>query len=328
MLSPRIVFTIAIVALVAELLIWKSSAPTSFAHRFDPVQPEDIRFEPAQFDLGNVAPSEKQSLSFAVTNLKKRSIVLQQPGSSCGCIRFEMDGSIELAPNETTILNLDYKAPRAPGEVVKSVLLRVASADSTWRIPFKCNVVADAWSDPHDLELVINDNKANERGLVNFTNDSSVGSVICSHPDLMEVELGRAAKNTQSFEIAISSETAGEGYIAFLDSNADHLVTVPVSWRMPRWIECCPAKVTLEPALKRDETYEIVVLRDPSKTRVLQYESQVPWINVARQWSVSEEVDRFIVEVDSETMPASFSGPIVKITDAKSSQTVSLIGKI
>ena len=327
MFTPRIVFTLVVGALMIELLIWKSSAPTSFARRFDPVHQKDIQFEPKQFDLGNVAPGNEQSLSVAVTNLKERSVVLQQPQSTCGCIRFKIDQPLELAPNESTVLSLVYKAPRVPGEVVKSVLLRVASAESTWRIPFRCNVVADAWSDPQDLELVTSDGTATTQGLVHFVDGKSVVGVLCSHPEMMQVELEPQTKKTQPFSITVNSD-AGEGYVAFLDSNADHLVTIPVTWRTPRWMECFPAKVTLSPTLERDESYEIVVLRNPNKTKTLELESQVPWITVSRQWSVSEKVERFVIDVDAKITPRSFSGPIVRISDSSSGQSVELAGKI
>ncbi len=327
MFSPKVVFSVVVATLVVEVLIWKIHEPVSFARQFDPVHREDIHFEPSEFDLGNVTPNERQSLAVTVTNLKNRAIVFQQPQSSCGCIRFKLDGPLELAPNETTVLNLDYKAPRAPGEISKNILLRVASANSTWRIPFKCKVVADAWSDPQDLELVTNNNTATENGLLHFTKSNSIGFVICSDPEIMDVQLGTPSSKTQSFDITVRSDF-GEGYVAFLDTNANHVLTVPVTWRTPRWMECCPARVTLEPGLSHNESYEIVVLRDSQKTQVPSIESLVPWLNVDRQWSVSEKVERFIIEVDAKAMPKSFQGPIVAVSDSNSGQSVELEGKI
>ena len=162
---------------------------------------------------------------------------------------------------------------------------------------------------------------------MHFTKSNSIGFVICSDPEIMDVQLGTPSSKTQSFDITVRSDF-GEGYVAFLDTNANHVLTVPVTWRTPRWMECCPARVTLEPGLSHNESYEIVVLRDSQKTQVPSIESLVPWLNVDRQWSVSEKVERFIIEVDAKAMPKSFQGPIVAVSDSNSGQSVELEGKI
>lgn len=328
MFSPRVMLVSTLLLAVMELTIWRVAYPDSFNRSFDPVSRGDLLLSPATIDLGELALRESRVLTIEVTNRKDRTVRLEPPLSTCGCLRFDLPEAVDLNPGETRELSVSYDAPAFPGDVRKSVVMRVASAVSDWKIPIQGRVVAEAWPSPVNQVVVLSEREGTAEGVIRFSTGHEVGHVLCSDDSVMAVEFGRSTTNLQTYKLTVKSGQGGEGFVSFLDrQSGTELANVPVRWRLPETMVCYPPTVVWDPARSDLSPARVIVLRDADETGELDIVASVPWVRVVAAEHSKGEVVRFAVEPVTERMPATFDGPVVRVVDA-SGRSIDLKGKM
>ena len=322
MKNSKFLLVAAIVIGAAELIGWKVLFPQSFRATFDPVTRDEVGVSD-QILLGNLECGEKQRKFVTVTNNKHRPIRLERPRSECGCIQFDYDDGITILPGASERIAFDYEAPMKPGDYEKDVLLKFASTNNSWRIPVSCTVASDAWVQPGKLDLLLGDGQhSTKRAVLHLANAKSIGRIVSSHPDLVKATASNdsASAKVHPFQVEVKATRGGQASISFHDRKTDALVkTIPVSWREPRTIECCPKLVVWHPK-RASKKYEIKILRE-SKASEVDVAEKVAWVKVLDKEVVSDREVRFSVVALKNAMPKNFKGSIVQVTDKDSGQS-------
>ncbi|MCD6287671.1 MAG: DUF1573 domain-containing protein [Candidatus Hydrogenedentes bacterium] len=90
-----------------------------------PAQPSAPRIElsTTTLDLGKLQPYQKTNGSVSIKNTGASLLVISNVTSSCGCTA-AVPGKKELAPDETTSLDVTFKASSIPGKTHKTVTIR------------------------------------------------------------------------------------------------------------------------------------------------------------------------------------------------------------
>lgn len=322
MKNSKLLLVSAVLIAAVEIVGWKMFFPESFQTTFDPVTPEAVDV-PRQVLLGKLECGENKRKFVTITNNKHRPICLERPQSECGCIRFDFQDEITIAPGASERIAFNYEAPLKPGAYEKDVLLKFASTEHSWRIPVCCTVASDAWVQPGRLDLLLgDDNKASKRAVLHLADSKSIGRITSSHPDRVRITpvTQSAAARVHPFQVEVVAPQGGEASISFHDRETDQVLkTVPVSWREPRVIECCPKFVVWHPK-QGSEKYEITIIRE-SKAADIDVAEKVAWVKVTNKKVVSDREVRFSVAALKSDMPKNFKGNIVQVTDKNSGQS-------
>jgi len=82
-----------------------------------------IVFQQSEYDFGAVAQGEKVKHSFVVTNAGYDLLIIKNVHASCGCTAALPDKT-ELAPGESTNINVEFNSAGRSGKQVKYITVR------------------------------------------------------------------------------------------------------------------------------------------------------------------------------------------------------------
>lgn len=268
---------------------------------------------PASIDLGTLRPSERKDAVLPIVNRSWRAIALRPLASDCGCLVVS-DAPGELARGAAAEARLSIVAPSRPGRFSRSVLIRPRGQERpAWTVSVEGVIAADAWAEPSQLALVLDDERqAEARVVLHHVPEFRPGRLVASSGQVQIVETRpaeRALLVTVRIDAPADSQSArGRAVLELFDASDRPAVSVPVRWSPTAQLGYVPHHVDLqnfdrEPA-DANRLRRIVALLLPAEASSddVQLSVLVPWARIAHQ-TMHESALRLEIEFDRATMP-------------------------
>jgi len=239
-------------------LLYGRITPRSQAITLHDLQVDDVH-------LGELHIGDVRTLSTKVVNRSEKTLHLDAPITSCGCISLNR-GPLTLYPQERVDVPFRFTAPMEPQVIDRMLVLRSSDDPAVaWTIRITGNTTADVWAKPARLSLTIGKGQLPSANLVLHTKPGINVKRITSDSTALKLRTLEPQNQRQAVVVSLSedAESKGEAVVGVVTREEDNVaLQIKVNWSPYTKFRCVPQTLRLgENGEARNKIRRTVLIR-------------------------------------------------------------------